>query len=320
MNLQDFSFPALLVGLLLIAPARAELVERVEAVVNKKAIYKSDLERFKSLVPLRAKIDPLFATEPLSKKVNASEEEILDFLVDEALITEKFPVQDSEVDQEINGIQANLKIDREALRGAIAREGFKFDDYFKLLRSSLSKRQLIDREIKNKAAVSEGDLRAEYNRTHSGSKTFRGSFHLWLIRISKANFKTPALAKEEASRALAALKAGEAFEEVAKRESDDSTQSAGGDLGYLAYSEMSPDLQKEVQKLGPEKTSGLVENPKAFLIVKTGDIKAESDEGFEREKDVLRGRLMEGEFQHQIRLWLDRERVVNYVKVTAKKP
>ncbi|NDG85664.1 MAG: hypothetical protein EBX52_11605 [Proteobacteria bacterium] len=296
----------------------AELVDRVEAVVNKRPVFLTDIERFKALLPLRAKIDPLFMGEPIAKKVKPTNEEIREFLIDEMVISDRFPASDSDVEQEINAIQANLKIERGALRDAIAREGYKFEDYYKLMRSSLSKRQLIDREIRNKAAVSDDEVRSEYNRQFAGSRSFRGSFHLFLIRISKQNFKSPAAAKDEAGKALAALKGGEAFEAVAKRVSDDPTQEAGGDLGFMSYSEMSPAIQKEVQKLAPGNTSPLIEDKKAFLIVRVTEIKSDQDSGYEREKDPIRARLMEAEFRHQIRLWLDRERANQYVKVNAK--
>ncbi len=299
-------------------PAHAEIVDRVEAIINKKAIYKSDVDLYKSTIPLRAKVDPLFASEPLSKKMKPTDSEVIDFLINEDLILEKFPVADSEVEQEINGIQGNLKIDRDSLKAAIRREGFKFDDYFKLMRASISKRQLIDREIRNKAAVSEDDIHADFNRAHAGSKSFRGSFHLYLIKITKKNFKTAQLAREQAQAALESIKKGEAFEEVAKRFSDDESQAAGGDLGYLSYGDMSPALQKEVQKIGPEKVGSLIEDKLNYMIVKTGEIKSESDSGLEKERESIRGRLIETEFRHQVQLWLERERSKNFVKINAK--
>lgn len=316
MNSQDFLF--LVLSFCTLPLASAEVLDRVEAVVNKKAIYKSDVEHFRKLKPLRSKVDPIFSSDPLSRKDTLTESEIVSFLVDEAIVVEKFPIPESEVEQEINGIQGNLKIDRESLKSAIAREGFKFDDYFKLMRTSLAKRQLLDHEIRNKATVSEDDLTAEYNRAHAGSKSFRGAFHLSIIRVTKKNYKTPALAKEEALRAFQSIKDGTGFEEVAKKTSDDASQQGGGDLGFLSYSEMNPSIQKEVQRLGPNKLSDLIEDQKSYLIVKIGEIKAEVDPEFEKEKDSLRGKLMEGEFQHQIRLWLDRQRTLNFVTINKK--
>jgi parvulin-like peptidyl-prolyl isomerase len=321
MNCRDFSFLVALISWATGPVHAAELVDRVAAIVNKRAIFKSDLDRFRELIPLRAKIDPLFNGSPLARKPKPSDEEVLPFLIDEAIITDKFPINDSEVEQEINAIQGNLKVSRESLRSAIAREGFKFDDYFGLMRLSLAKRQLIEREIRNKAAVTDDDLRAEYNRAHAGARDFSGSFHLYLIRVSKAKYKSPTLAKEAASQALEAIKKGETFESVAKQVSDDPTQDAGGELGYLSYSEMSSLLQAEVRKLGANKTSGLIEDANSFMILRVTDIKAEeNDPGFNKEKELLRSRLMEGEFHHQVELWLARERISQFVKINSKTP
>jgi parvulin-like peptidyl-prolyl isomerase len=296
-------------------PTRAEVVEQVAAVVNKKAIYKSDLGLFRSTLPLRAKVDPLFVGEPLAKKSSPTDQEVLDFLINEALILEKFPASDGEVEQEINGIQTNMRINRDTLRAAIRREGFRFEDYFRLMRSSLSKRMLIEREIRNKAAVSEDEIRTEYNRTHSGSKTFRGSFRLQLIRVEKKNYKTPALAREAANDALTALNKGEAFQEVASRTHVDG---GSGDLGFLSYSDMQPAIQQEVRRLGSGKTGGLIEDSSSFMILKVGDVRAEADSGLDRERDSIRARLMDAEFRHQLKLWMERERSKNLVKVNLR--
>lgn len=318
MNFQGFLLFALALSSFSAAPVRAEIIERVEAIVNKHVVYKSDVDKFKKLIPLRLKVDPFFHGDPLSKKANPTVSEIVDYLVSEKLILDKYPVNDSDVETEITGIQNNLHIDRDALRSAITREGFRFEDYFSLMRVSIAKRQLIDQEIRNKATVSEDDLRAEYNRGRAGSKSFRGSFKLNLIRVTKSNYKTPALAKEAAQNALQELNSGKSFKEVAEKSSDDASAEGGGDLGYLSYGEMSPFLQKEVQKLGPGKLSAVLDDGKSYNIIKVDDIKSDVDSGFDREKEQLRGRLLEGEFQHQIQLWLQRQRAQSFVKINHR--
>jgi parvulin-like peptidyl-prolyl isomerase len=305
-NLQEFFIFSLLCLSILPSSLHAEVIERVEAVINKKAIYKSDVTHFREQVGLRMKVDPIFPNEAIAKKEHPSDFEIVNFLVDESIISDKYPVTDSEVESEINSIQTNLKIDRDQLKLAIAREGYKFEDYYKLMRSSLSKRQLIDRDIRSRATVSDDDLKAEYNRQHAGSKSFLGSFHLFLLKFPKSDYKTAALAKAEADKALDAAQHSETF--------------AGEDLGYLAYSDMTPALQKIVQVIGPEKMSGVFEDGDSYVIVKTGDIKSDIESAPEREKEGLRGHLMEFEFEHQIHLWLDRERSNNYVKINTQAP
>jgi parvulin-like peptidyl-prolyl isomerase len=298
------------------------LIDRVEAIVNKSAIYRSDIKKFRSLTSLRMKVDPLFANDLLSKKT-PTDAEIVDFLISEALILEKFPVTDPELEQEINAIQSNLHINREGLRSAISREGFQFEDYMQLMRASIAKRQLIDRDIRNKAAVSDDELKTEYNRTRSGSKSFQGSIHLHLIKITKKNYKTTKFAKDMFDQALKDLSLGETFEEVAKKTSDDSSANNGGDLGFLSYQDMAPALQKEVQKILASKSTdknqlGKFEDSTGFTILKISEIGKDVDSGFDKEKEMLRGKLLEGEFQHQIKLWIDRQKSLNYIKINKK--
>ena len=306
-----------------VAPLSGTLIDRVEAIVNKKAIYFSDIKKFRLLTSLRSKVDPLFANDPLSRRA-PTDAEIVDFLIAEALVLEKFPVSDADLDQEINSIQTNLHIDRDALRAAISREGFQFDDYQALMRASIAKRQLIDRDIRNKAAVSEDELKTEYNRNRSGSKTFQGAIHLHLIKVTKKNYKTIKYAKDLYEQALKDLASGQSFEEIAKKTSDDSSANNGGDLGFLSYQEMSGPLQKEVQKnlalKDPDSKNKIskFEDQTSFTIIKITEVSKDVDSGFDKEKDALRGKLMEGEFQHQIKLWIDRQRGLNYIRINQK--
>jgi peptidyl-prolyl cis-trans isomerase SurA len=330
MNIQGFllfstliSIPAFSETAPVAKPSTGVLVDRVEAVVNKKAIFHSDIKKFRELAGLRLKVDPLFANNPLSKK-NPNDDEIVDFLISEVIILEKFPVSESEVEQEINGIQSNLKINRDGLKAAIAREGYGFDDYQQLMKASISKRQLIDREIRNKAAVTEEELKTEYNVSKSGSKTFQGSMHLQLIKITKKNYKTNKFAKDLYEEAIKELSKGVSFEEVAKKTSDDPSASNGGDLGFLSYQDMNPGLQKEVQKLlsvkNPDLTKpGKFEDSSAFTIFKISEINADLDDGYNKDKELLRGKLLEKEFSHQIQLWIERQKNLNFVSINSKK-
>ncbi len=298
------------------------LVDRVEAMVNKKAIYFSDIKKFRSLTSLRLKLDTLFANDPLSKK-NPTDAEIVDFLVAEMIILDKFPVNDSDLELEINSIQTNLHINRDGLRAAISREGYQFEDYQQLMRASIAKRQLIDRDIRNKAAVSEDELKTEYNRTRSGSKSFQGSIHLQMIKITKKNYKTVKFAKDMYDQAIKDLASGQSFEDVAKKTSDDPSANNGGDLGFLSYQDMAPALQKEVQKVLSAKTIdknqvNKFEDAGSYTILKVTEISKDVDSGFNSEKEALRGKLLESEFQHQIKLWIDRQKSLNFIRINSK--
>src|SRR2546423_15509357 len=95
------------------AAQASEVIDRLEASVNSSIILKSDLQTFRRTIKLRAQLDPLFAGTSVAQHAeSAATQEVVDFLIDEKLISQMFPVNDSEVEQEINSIQSNNHIDR----------------------------------------------------------------------------------------------------------------------------------------------------------------------------------------------------------------
>src|SRR5262245_34260392 len=102
------------------AHAAPAVIDRLDASVNSAIILLSDIHKFRETVSLRAQLDPLFAgTTVASKGAGASELEITEFLINEKIIAQAFPIQDPEVEQEINSIQSANRIDRSKLKAAL---------------------------------------------------------------------------------------------------------------------------------------------------------------------------------------------------------
>ena len=285
----------------------AQLIDRVEASVNASPILHSDIVNFRRILPLRGQLDPLFAGTPIAQKGPAvTDAEAVDYLINDKLIALTFPTGDAEVEQEILSIQTANRIDRAQLRSALAEQGFSFEEYFELIRSSASKKALIEREIRTKVAVSDDDVKNEfYNR--SGSQSSTRAYRVQLITTSTRTFKNLNAAREALQRALTALKSGEAFDEVARRVSDAPNASAGGDLGVLAEDQMSPAIRDQVKKLKIGEVSPIFSSGDSLTIVKLVDIQSEESSVFDKKKEEIRARLYAAEYQGQIQLWLDRQ-------------
>jgi parvulin-like peptidyl-prolyl isomerase len=290
-------------------------LERVEASVNQAIVLNSDLRHFKKLLKLRGQLDPLFTGSAIASSSQPTDEQIRDFLVDEKLISQQFPVSDGEVEQEINTIQSNNKLDRRALVAAIKSEGFDFADYFELIRVGASKRNLLDREIRAKVTISEDDLKNHYFNFYATSSKAPRSYRLNLITVTIKNYKTPALAKDAAQQALKELKNGELFSEIAKKVSDDALASSGGELGTVPEDQIDPTVAAVVKKLKIGQVSDLIGGTQTgqYQIVKLLDIRTADLDHFNRVKDEIRNQLMAAEFQHQITLWLERQRQTAYI-------
>lgn len=298
------------------AQAAPVVIDRLEASVNSSLILLSDIEHFRKLLKLRNQLDPIFAgTSVAAKGSGASNDEIVNYLVDEKLISQAFPVTDAEVEQEINSIQSNNHIDRSQLKAALSEQGFSFDDYFELIRASASKRNLIDRDIRTKVSISEDDVKNYFYTHYSPTMPGTRSYQLRLIFISPKTYKTPAAARDAAQNALKEIQSGEAFEEVAKRVSDDPSAGSGGDLGTLKEDQMSPLIRDNLKNLKIGEVSSILGDPqRGYYLLKLIDVKSDESERMQRARDEIRNQLTAAEYQHQIQLWLERQRQTAFIR------
>ncbi len=293
------------------------MLDRVEASVNAKTVLKTDISRFRETWKLRQQIDPLFSLTPLAQKQSsASDSEIVQFLIEEALISQTFPASDSDVDQAISQILSANKSTPDGLRGALKEQGFTMEDYRSLMRAGKSKRDLIDREIRIKIAISDDEVRMFFNNKYAKKKGANLAHRIQVIFVSMKTYKTPDAAKNAAQGALDAIKGGEAFSEVAKRVSDDDSRASGGDLGSLTEDQMNPLVRDTVVKLAEGQVSQVVGGPKAggYYLLRVVSRSADDSEQFARVKEEIRNQLAASEYQHQVQLWLERQKQKAFIR------
>ncbi|RJO60772.1 hypothetical protein C4544_04425, partial [candidate division WS5 bacterium] len=82
--------------------------------------------------------------------------------------------------------------------------------------------------------------------------------------------------EKKANEVLAKVKAGEDFAELAKKYSEDSTASKGGDLDFVKKGQLVPEFEDALWKLtAPGQTSELVKTVYGYHIIKLVEIKGE---------------------------------------------
>lgn len=298
----------------------AATIEKLEASVNSNLILLSDVSKFRETQTLRAQLDPLFSgTTVAARGPNATHEEIVQFLIDERMIMQAFPVTDSEVEQDINSILANNKIDRNVLKDTLKSQGYKYEDYFELIRISASKRNLIDRDIRTKVSISDDDIKSYFytkliRNTHSPK-----SYKLKFINLEVKNYKNAQTAMDVGKKAVSEIRGGEPFEEVAKRLAEDTSSQVSTDIQSFTEDQMSTFIKRAVSNLQVGQVSDVVGDPQSiFFIIKLVDIKSGEDERFERMKEEIRNQLAAAEYQHQISLWIDRQRSQTYIHLSGE--
>ncbi len=154
----------------------------------------------------------------------------------------------------------------------------KVEDFKKYTLISL----LLEKEIEDKAKVTEKEVRDYYDSHKDGLATNSQ------IRASHILLKT----EEEAKKVKEQLGKGGDFARIAKEKSlDTGSAKNGGDLGFFSRGQMVPEFERAAFSLGVGEVSGPVKTQFGYHIIKVTDKKQEPIAEFEKVKDSLTQKL-----------------------------
>lgn len=287
----------------LLAPART--VDRTMALVNADVVLLSDANSFRKTFPLRREIDPFIQLTQFPG--DSAPKQVLEYLVQERMVLQKFPAQEDEIEEEINSVQRNNRIDREHLKEVLASQGVKFDDYRRLMGVSVSKRKLIDRELRPLAAVSDEDVK-NYYYTDASFLSRRKEQKL-VLTYTLQQLLVPS--SDVAETAIKRLRAGTDFDTVAADLAPQGAESSR--LAGISEENMNPKIRDAVQGLKVGETTKALSAGSGYMILRIQEIGAPKDPVFEGEKEKIRSALFQKGLLGQLRLWTDRERASSYV-------
>lgn len=296
--------------LISLAFGEAVVLERLAASVNQTIILKSDLDKFRQTLTLRAQVDPFFNGSEIQKKgTSATDAEITQYLIDEKICLKNFPVSDAETESEVKNIETLNNLSRDQLRNALTAQNVTMQDYLDGMKVGISKRALQDREIRTRIAITDSDVRQYYDSHYKKGATIPKSFRVRILTTKD---------RKGLEQTRAALEKG-APESVALSSYEKAGQIQ--DLGFLSESQMHPKIRKLITKMKDGQWSEILRfDGEQYTLFQRTQSNTDDDQQFEKVKAQIRNQLTDGEFQRQIRLWLERQREVNFVQVASDLP
>jgi peptidyl-prolyl cis-trans isomerase SurA len=287
----------LIPSLLLAAGAlRAEIVERVVAKVNGQIITLSEFQSRQITAAQASHVDPSGVAQFLRQN-NAK---ILQDAVDEILILQKAEDQGLRMNPAVvDEVIASIKKDNnlgteEQFQEALAREGLTLGELRQNIERSYTRRMVVQRDIEPRIAVSEDELRAEYDKRKASDFTKPATVSLQEILIPE-EAGGRALARELVTKA----RAGADFQELAKTYSAAPSKANGGDIGEIAESDMSPELLKVTSALAVGGVSDPMPVASGFRVLKVTAKTAATVTPFDAAREKLRDEMMMSRFQKE---------------------
>lgn len=288
---------------LLALPARAELVDRVAAVVNRDIVTLSEVEARAApeLQKVAAEPDPTKRSELRKQALKRA----MDGLIGEKLMESQLKelnieVADAEIDLAIDDVKKQNNIDGAQFEQLLLSEGYSLATYRTFMKKHLARMKLVNLKVRSKVKVSEEDIRAEYQR---GAKVESEDAevharHLLVQLGAKATVEQVETARKKAvALAEEARKPGVDFAKLAKEKSEGPSKDDGGDLGFFRRGVMVPEFERAAFTLPLGGVSDPIRTKFGWHVIKVEERRALAAKPYDEMKDQLREKILRSQLE-----------------------
>ncbi|MFW6067137.1 MAG: SurA N-terminal domain-containing protein [Myxococcota bacterium] len=296
------------------SPARADIIERVVAVVNDQAILLSDLRR--RAVPF---LPQLGAAETEAERLGQLQQlyrQILQNLIDQELYEQAAKkagvrVTDADVERAIANVRRQVGLEGDAFWEAVRQQGLTESQYRRDLRQQLLRLKVLNQHVRGRINITEQDVRRKYDerlREANRQLRFRAS-HCFLAVPDGAGATEVASVRDEAREARKGVSAS-TFSRCVDAH-------GGGDLGWLTQGDLPAELEEVLLTMQPGQISRPVRGPGGFHIF----LMHERERGgsqippFEQVKEQIFRKMLDEAMARQEKLFLEELRQEAVIKM-----
>ncbi len=302
---------ALVLGILLCwyTLAHAVIVDRIVAVVNNDVITLSELDQ--AAAPLYQKVlkevqDPL-ERQRLIKRIR---KEVLQQLINSRLVDQEvkrlhITVSDQEIEQFIQNFRKQQGLeDEQAFQRFLASQGLTLAQYRQQVAQQIKRIKLLQSQVRERIVITDQDIK-RYYQEHYAKEAEKYEIAAIIITGPKA--------AQKVQEALAQLKAGKSFAQVAEKYS--ALPGSGKGLGAFSLEELSPEVRKVIKKLKPGEISPPVKVGENWEIFKLLAIKKDQSNTLAKLRAEIENRLYQEKVDQMFKKWLKDLRKRSYIRI-----
>lgn len=246
-------------------------IDRIVAVVGNEAITFSELnERVQSVMAQFTR-----EGKPLPEREALAQQMLERMIIDRAQLQEArdtgIVVDDAQLDQTLNRIAANNKMNREQFREALRKDGIPYERFREEIREELIIARLRDREVDSRLMISEAEIDNFILQSGMHEAASYRVAHILLRAPESASPEQLRTLRAKAETVLKRAQEGENFAELAAVYSDAPDALQGGDLGWRAQDRLPILYAEAAAGLTPGEVGVLLQSANGFHVVKLLD-------------------------------------------------
>ena len=311
--LATFSLAATLAG----AACAQEVLDGIAAIVNKDVITFSDVRQL--VGPKERAVREQFKGAELVEKVKEIRLQAINDLIDRQLILQefannKYQLPEFVVDERVQTIvRDEFGGDRAAFMRTLAAQGYTLEKFREQQRDVVIVQEM--RRMANKGgapSIPEEKILKAY-RERAPEFTTEDQIKLRMIAIKQSGASVARRKMIEEIREK--IVSGAEFQDLARMYSEDPTQDAGGDWGWINRKQLNDRLTKLAFALKPGQVSEVIEMQGSYYLLYVEAKKPGSTKPLKEVRDDLEKHLQQQERQKAQQDWLLKLRKKAFVKM-----
>lgn len=248
----------------------AKAINHIVAIVNEGVITRKELDE-----AIKITVDRLQLQGTQLPSQHVLEGQVLESIVTKQIQLQHakevgLSVSESEIDETVHRIAEENKLSLQEFFAVLEKDGISFNKFREEIRDEMIMARLKEREIKNQVNVTEGEV-DNFLRTQEtsavGNDEYRLS-HILILVSENMNSEQIQQRNQRAEMALAKLKGGVEFAQVAAEFSDAADASKGGIIDWRPITQMGPTFAELLAPLQPGDLTPIVQSPSGFHIFK----------------------------------------------------
>ena len=250
---------------------RPMLVDQIVAVVNNDAITRYELETRLDTIERQLKKQGTALPETAMLKKQILERMITEMLLAQFAKETGIRIDDIQLDKTLQRIAKDNKFaSLDEFRAQLEKEGVDFKKFREEVRGEIVSARLREREVDSKLVISDNEvdnyLKTQAKQAGKGEE-FRLA-HILILVPEQANAEKIQSTRQRAEQALAQLRGGAEFAQVAAGFSDAKDAMEGGNLGWRSADRTPAIFLEALKKMSPGETSSVFRSPNGFHILK----------------------------------------------------
>jgi peptidyl-prolyl cis-trans isomerase SurA len=305
--------------------AQSKTVDEIIAWVNNDIILKSEYDLRKAAVrndlaeaPPRGRG---LQGSQLEQALNDAQKILLRDLIDETLLLQQAKEMGLNADLEVVKTMEQLRQERKLaslddLEKAIVAQGYSVDEFKQNIKTRYLTSQVLQREVYGRVIVTTDEMKKYYD---ANVKSFDRPAGIRVREISVyTENRGPAEIESQRKKieeALAAVRKGQNFPEVASKYSESQTAQEGGDLGFFVKGELAKPLEEVASTLNKGQVSDVITLNGALMILKVEDKHEGGILPFDLAQKEIQDTLWQQGIQPKIREFLTKLRADGFIKL-----